>query len=250
MMSTPKSVNKLSKFLHYVLGCRPDEFGLIPDADGYVPVKELLKTLAEEEGWRHVRWSHLNEVVLTAVSPSIEIDADHIRAVARDRLPQPVPAEDLPKLLYACVRPRAQPVIMRHGLTPSRFPQVVLASDRVMAERIGKRSHPSPVMLTVNVAEAISQGAELSQFGDGLYLADRIPRGSISGPPLPKEAAEPKQPTAPLKPPPKHPGSFILGEDRPEGPRSKDGRGKKRKGKDADWKKDRKRIRREKERFW
>jgi putative RNA 2'-phosphotransferase len=36
--------------LSYVLGRRPDEFGLVPDADGFVRLKDLLKALHEALG--------------------------------------------------------------------------------------------------------------------------------------------------------------------------------------------------------
>jgi len=46
-----RSPQNLAKMLAYVLGRRPDEFGLIPDAEGFVRIKDLLKALHEEEGW-------------------------------------------------------------------------------------------------------------------------------------------------------------------------------------------------------
>jgi len=49
--------------LVYMLGHRPDEFGLVPDSEGFIPYKELLQAIHEEEGWRYVRRSHINEVL-------------------------------------------------------------------------------------------------------------------------------------------------------------------------------------------
>ena len=69
-MSKRKSSEKLAKFLHYVLGRHPDEFGLVPDADGWVKIKELLNALSEESGWGYVRTSHLNEIMLTWIVSS------------------------------------------------------------------------------------------------------------------------------------------------------------------------------------
>ena len=61
-MKHSRQVDKLEKLLTYILGRRPDEFGLVPGPDGYVKIKDLLKALSEEPGWRHVRRSHLREV--------------------------------------------------------------------------------------------------------------------------------------------------------------------------------------------
>ena len=40
-MSQQRSPKQLAKFLNYVLGRRPDEFGLVMDKDGFVKIKDL-----------------------------------------------------------------------------------------------------------------------------------------------------------------------------------------------------------------
>ncbi|MFW5875013.1 MAG: RNA 2'-phosphotransferase, partial [bacterium] len=60
-------MQQLAKLLSYILEKRPDEFGLIPDEQGYVSIKELLKVFAETEGWRHIRRSSINELMLSQV---------------------------------------------------------------------------------------------------------------------------------------------------------------------------------------
>lgn len=72
-MTQPKSLKQLSKFLGYILGYSPCEFGLIPDSDGFVKIKELLKAVCEEDGWRHVRWNHIREIMITETHPPIEV---------------------------------------------------------------------------------------------------------------------------------------------------------------------------------
>ena len=48
MMKHRQNVDKLSKLLVYILGRHPDEFGLLPGENGYVKIKELMKSLGEE----------------------------------------------------------------------------------------------------------------------------------------------------------------------------------------------------------
>ena len=43
------SPKQLAKFLNYVLGRRPDEFGLVTDKEGFVKIKDLIKATSEEE---------------------------------------------------------------------------------------------------------------------------------------------------------------------------------------------------------
>ena len=69
-MGRSRRPEQLNKFLSYVLARCPDEFGLIPDQDGWVRIKELLRALSEEPGWSYVRRGHINEAVLTVAAPS------------------------------------------------------------------------------------------------------------------------------------------------------------------------------------
>jgi putative RNA 2'-phosphotransferase len=211
-MGKSRSAHNLAKMLAYVLGRRPDEFGLIPDPEGFVRIKDLLKALHEEDGWGYVNLSHLNEVLLSVPGAPLEIRESGIRCLDRDMLGHGVPAPELPKLLYACIRRRAYPHVHSEGIHPSTHPRVVLASDRVLAERLGRRIDPDPVLLTVNVRSACETGVVFVPGGEGLFLADHIPADCFSGPPLPREksADAGKQPPEDAARRPPMPGSFAL----------------------------------------
>jgi len=186
-MGKTRSPQNLAKMLAYVLGRRPDEFGLIPDAEGFVRIKDLLKALHEEEGWGYVSLSHLNEVLLSVPGAPFEIRQNDIRSVDRNAPDLGVSARELPKLLYACIRRRAYPHVHAEGIHPSSHPRVVLVADRVLAERLGRRIDPDPVILTVNVRCACEAGVVFDPSGEGLFLADHIPPDCFSGPAVPRE---------------------------------------------------------------
>lgn len=216
-MGKTHSAHDLAKMLSYVLGRRPDEFGLIPDAEGFVRLKDLLKALHEEDGWGYVNLSHLNEVLLSVANAPVEIAEDLIRAKTRAALALEVPEPEPPKLLYACVRRRAYPHVYAEGIRPSLHPRVVLASDRTLAERLGRRIDPDPVILAVNVQSALAKGILFSRFGESLFTADAIPPDCFSGPPLPKE--KPDERNRPQRPEegPRYPsagGSFPMDMER------------------------------------
>jgi putative RNA 2'-phosphotransferase len=173
--------------LAYMLGRRPAEFGLIPDAEGFVRIKDLLKALHEEEGWRYVNLSHLNEVLLTVRTPTIEMAKNRIRAENREALAAEAAPARLPKLLFVCIRRKAHPHVKATGIQPTSHARVVLSSDRSLAQRLGKRIDPDPVILVVNVQSAQEKGVVFFQQGESLFLADSIPPECISGPPLPKD---------------------------------------------------------------
>ena len=211
-MKHRQSVTKLSKFLVYILGRQPDEFGLIPDEDGYVSINNLMKALREEPGWRHVRVNQVREAVYSSGSPTVEIEKNLIRAVNRSRLFSPDIPITLPKLLYHPVRRRAYPVLLEKGIPAAASPnQITLTDSIAMAQRLGRRIDPSPVILTVNTGMATEQGATIRRFGRALFLSDCLPLGSFSGPPVPKNRPDPK-PMDTIKPQdtPKTPGSYYL----------------------------------------
>lgn len=237
---TLKKTQKLAKFLSYVLGRNPDEFGLVPENRGFFKIKELLKALNQEEGWRHIRMAHLNEVALTVVPSPVEIHGNRIRALDRSHLPQLTPAVQLPKLLYIAVRNRAYPAVIEKGLHSRNQGDLLLSSDLEMARRIGQRRDQHPVMLTVQVSRSRERGTRYQKYGQGLFIADILYPDTFSGPPLPKEKSAPAPSKKQVIPShAKTPGSYFPDISPPNEP------GKPRR-KEADWKKDRRRARRHK----
>lgn len=234
---------QLARTLAYILGRRPDEFGLVTDSQGFVRIKDLLKALGEEQGFRHVRRGLLEEIIVTMPDAPIEIQENRVRARDRSHLTPHAPAESLPKLLFTCVRRKAYPVVLEKGISPGSLPLVVLSSDQDMARRIGKRSDASPVLLTVSVQQALEEQVRFLSAGGSLYLAEAIPPACFTGPPL-RKVHEETLPREPRKPPeaPRHPGSFFPD---PANIFFENGRDKKdRKGRGPDWKRDRKRTQR------
>ncbi len=206
-----KELNRLAKILDYILGRHPDEFGLIPTPDGYVKQKELLKAINEEPGWRHLRKNHLNELSISHRNPPVELFENSIRAVDRKYLPLPQEPDDLPKLLYTCIRTKAYSIVLEKGLFPRQGQYVILSKKETMAVRVGRRIDSVPIILTINVQKSLQAQTSILSFGKELFLASHIPPECFTGPPLPKEKLskkETKQPSPPISPP--SPGSFFL----------------------------------------
>ena len=245
-MAPKNPLNKFAKFLAYVLGRNPHEFGLVPDENGYVKTKDLLKALNEEEGWRHIQIGKINELLVSLPDPPVEMDNDRIRAKDRAHLPSLTESKNPPKLLYGCVRTRAYPFVYERGFSPSKGSYIVLSPDKEMAMRLGQRIDNEPVLLTVQVQQCLDNGLVFHQFGD-LFLTGPISVDCFTGPPLPKQKEEKK----PKETPPERKidpmaGSFFMDLNKAE----KEKPYKKKKKHDGPaWKQDRRRNRREKDRF-
>jgi len=196
------------------LGHKPDEFGLVTDQDGFIKIKEFVKAVSEEKGWKHIRIKHLNEILFTLPDPPIEIDSNLIRAKCRDKLPKLTPAINLPKLLYVCVRKKAYPFVLNKGIFPTGFSQVIMSSNQAMAKRMGRRIDQMPVLLKVNVQKSINSKVVFYQAGEILYSAEYIPTGCFAGPPPPKDIKSPKpQKTKEKEKEPQLSGSYLMNLD-------------------------------------
>jgi putative RNA 2'-phosphotransferase len=239
-------LDKLSKFLAYVLGRRPDEFGIVPDSDGYVKIKELLQALHEEQGWRHIRQAHLNEAVVVPEKPIIEIDGTRIRAQDTSLLPVAGAPDDLPKLLYIAIRPRAYPAALNRGLSAIPGGHLTLSPDQAMALRIGRRIDNHPTLLTVQPGPSLQKGTTFLKYGRNLILADMIHPGTFSGPALPKTKPDETASRSDTKAPQNRtPGSYFPELESPQ-PAGKQPNTSGRR-KEPQWKKDRRRARKHKD---
>jgi putative RNA 2'-phosphotransferase len=218
-MSHQHKVTALSKLMSYVLRHRPDEFGLVPDEDGFVPLKELQQAIAEEEGWSYVRRSHITEVVVTSDRGRFEVEDERIRATYGHSTPHTIRYEptEPPQILYHGTRRKAYPHILRKGLDPMGRRYVHLTTSPELAVRIGRRRDPHPVLLKIHALQAAEEGIPFYQANPLIYLADQVPPSYITGPPSssvlpetkrPEKRSQKKQDIPPLEQ--ELPGSFLL----------------------------------------
>jgi len=244
-MGGRKNPRQLEKLVSYILGRRPDEFGLVLDEEGYIFLRDLVRAISEEPGWGYVRKSHINEILMTSREPPFVIENEKIRAVNRDDALRFREDILVPGLLYHCVRRKAYPVVCRQGILPLGQSRVFLATTQDLACRMGKRREPAPILLNVQARKASEAGVRFLRHGEFIYVTDHIPVGYFTGPPLPeerkKEASVSKR--EPVAVPKGLPGSFTLDVKRSQ---SLQRQALKRKGlkKEVAWKRDVRSLRR------
>jgi putative RNA 2'-phosphotransferase len=210
-MTAQQRLKQLEKIISYILGRNPAEFGLVPDPEGFVKIKEFLKVVQEEKGLKHIRRSSIDEILITVPNPLIEIRGNQIRSKAFESLSVYSKAQDVPKILFTCVRRKAYGNVIEKGIFPMGFSHVILSSNSDMAEKIGRRRDPEPVRLTVQTQKCKDERIVFYNAGETLYLAESIPPGCFTGPPLPKPKELPSK-IRDLEEPPRDrmPGSFML----------------------------------------
>lgn len=177
----------------YILGHNPDEFGLVPDREGFITFKELLWAFHEESGWSYVRQSSINEVLMSEDRTLFEVKDKSIRSLTEKKQPDlNLPVEDIPPIIYMPVRRKAHYSVIEKGLPPSNDKPYVFSLERDMAERIGKRRDKKPVILEVMSAKAMKEGIQFYSFGR-LLLSMELPSRYIAGPPAPKDASRQRE---------------------------------------------------------
>jgi putative RNA 2'-phosphotransferase len=201
---------QMARFLGYMLGRHPDEFGLVTDPSGFIPLSDVLKVL-HEEGWRHIRRNHLVTLSHHLGEPVLEIASHLVRAVDRSRLEGPRATTDYPKLAYAPIRRRAYDTVLQHGLRPQGHTgQVVLFKEAHLARQVGRRKDAEPVIVTINIQKAVEGGSHFRQFGERILLAEALPSDCCRLPRPPRGQPCREQDPAPAPAVPKTPGSFTV----------------------------------------
>ncbi len=193
-MGKDHKIRSLSKLMSYILRHRPDEFGLVLDEEGFIPLKELHKAITEEEGWSYVRMADIKQAVYASDRERFRMDEKRIRASYGHSSPVKIQYEPSvpPKVLYHGTRRKAYPSILRNGLSPMVRQYVHLTTSRELALRIGCRRDPAPVLLTINSRRANEEGITFYLANELIYLVEALPVEYFTGPPLPQEKKEKK----------------------------------------------------------
>jgi putative RNA 2'-phosphotransferase len=169
-----------SKFLSLILRHRPDVIGIQLDAEGWVPVEDLLAACAQHG--RAISREQLDTVVRTNDKQRFALSADgtRIRANQGHSLPIDlglVPVEP-PELLYHGTVPRFLDSIRRDGLTKGKRHDVHLSPDIQTATKVGQR-RGRPIVLVIEAGRMFRDGHKFYRSDNGVWLTNAVPPGYI-----------------------------------------------------------------------
>jgi putative RNA 2'-phosphotransferase len=184
LSGTRASATSTSKLLSLVLRHRPQDFGVVLDAEGWTGVDDLLAALAARG--TQVSRSELAELVSTndkqrfALSPDgtrIRANQGHSVSVRLEHQPR-----EPPDLLFHGTVARALPSIRTAGLLRGRRHHVHLSGSRELAAIVGGRRGP-PVVLEVLAGRMHAAGHVFLLSPNGVWLTDRVPAAFLVLPP-------------------------------------------------------------------
>lgn len=169
---------KLSKEISYALRHVPWGYELELDAEGFVPVEQLLSAINEDNRYgRPVTVADLEHIITTAEKKRHEIRGDKIRALYGHSVPGHISRQQItpPAVLYHGTTHKALAAIMKDGLKPMVRQYVHLSVDIDTARRVGQRRDSNPVILVINAAKANADGIPFYEGNEKVILADTVP---------------------------------------------------------------------------
>lgn len=173
-----KDLSKLSRAVSHALRHEPWIYELELDDEGWTDVAALLAALRQEsDSWADLQPHDLEDMIRTSSKQRHEIAEGRIRALYGHSLPGKLIKTESrpPRVLFHGTAPSVVSGIRREGLLPMGRQYVHLSVDRAMANLVGRRKGPSPVVVSVDAEEAWTAGVRFYVGNDHVWLADHVP---------------------------------------------------------------------------
>jgi putative RNA 2'-phosphotransferase len=170
---------RVSRLMAYILRHSPEEFGLKPDREGFVPLDELVKALqtvypgVTEEFVREIverdskgRYEIRNGKIRARYGHSFKVELDH--------------EEDYSRVLYHGTPRRNLDRILREGLRPMKRQFVHLTTSREEAIETGRRHGRDVVLLIIDAECLRRRGLKVYRAGKNVRIVERVPPECIT----------------------------------------------------------------------
>lgn len=179
-----KQLDKISKFLSFVLRHKPEAIGLMLDKEGWAGIDLLIKLAATNPQGMEFDRATLVEVVVTNGKKRFEISSDNkrIRAVqghSTEEVDRTFVEKEPPGILYHGTARSTLDPILDSGLLPMSRQYVHLSEDYETAVQVGQR-HGKPVVLEIYARVMHKAGVKFYQAENGVWLTGPISLDYIS----------------------------------------------------------------------
>jgi len=174
------SRTRVSKLMAYILRHSPEEFGLKPDVEGFVPVKELVKALRTV--YPDVTEEFVREIVAQDAKGRYEIRGNKIRARYGHSFPVSLNHEEdkESRVLYHGTPRKNLKSIMREGLKPMKRQFVHLSTSRSEAIETGRRHGRDVVLLIIDADCLRKKELKIYKAGKNVRIVKRVPPECIT----------------------------------------------------------------------
>jgi putative RNA 2'-phosphotransferase len=172
-------LERLSRFLSFLLRHRPRDYPLDFDPQGFVSWSDLKEQV--EARFPDVTDEEIRNVIAGSDKKRFEMREDKVRATYGHSFPIDLEGESIepPDRLYHGAERNLSETALREGLKPRGRTYVHLSASLEEALAVGQRRDPSPAILVVDSRAAHASGVRFYVSGP-LYLADEIPARFLS----------------------------------------------------------------------
>ena len=171
-----KNHTRYSKFLSLVLRHKPEEIGIQPDRQGWVPVDDLINKMTNYG--KEIDLEMLEEIVQSNSKKRFAFseDGSKIRASQGHSIEVELDYESKkpPAILYHGTAVQHIDSIYTSGIQARGRHQVHLSKDIQTAESVGRR-HGQVRVLEVMAEEMYKEGFVFYKSANGVWLCDFIP---------------------------------------------------------------------------
>lgn len=178
-----EKIEKISKFLSFVLRHQPEAIGLTLDTEGWAEVAVLIECAS-----RHgtvIDRATLQQVVDSNDKQRFALDAAGERIRANQghsvKVDLGLQAIEPPAILFHGTASRFLDGIRQAGLKPGSRQHVHLSATEDTAVNVGGR-HGKPVVLPVRAGDLHAQGHPFYRSENGVWLTDAVPLAYINFP--------------------------------------------------------------------
>lgn len=179
-MNNQKQMDKISKFLSFVLRHEPQAVGITLDKEGWTDINILMHAAAVTD---HIKIVFDREllglVVENNAKKRFEISEDglRIRAVqghSTESVSRTLDEKEPPVMLYHGTAGQFIASIMQEGLKAGKRHHVHLSPSIETAIAVGSR-HGKVVVLEINTLDMHNHGYKFYQAENGVWLTDHVP---------------------------------------------------------------------------
>lgn len=168
----------LSKQMSWILRHAADKVELTMDAEGYVPLVDLLTLLRSSHPSVVTEDVHLVVKTIEPQKQRFTIDGTWIRANYGHSFGEQVKHEitEPPSILYHGTSKNYLDEIMAKGLLPMKRQYVHLTTNISLAKKVGSR-HGKPLVLQVDTDKALQAGICFYRANPVFWLVSHLPSG-------------------------------------------------------------------------
>ncbi len=176
----------LFKFLHYILAHHPEEFGLVPDYNGFFKIKEIFQVLTFTKKFKKIKLEILKQLFSYYYKDFFEISENFNLVKPKTAYyspPQEIKILQIKKYttLWTFVKPKIWFKISMDRIWKPHHSLVILFLDKELAQNWAK---VKGCLLIEVIPRLINPDVNAFVFQEEIFLLDKLNYEALKGPPI------------------------------------------------------------------